>query len=93
MTTLGYALSCEEFGPDELVRQAVRAQRAGFERLWISDHFHPWTDSQGHSAFVWSVMGALSQACTLPVYVQQIGPGQEQFFAFWESEIAPELAA
>jgi G6PDH family F420-dependent oxidoreductase len=67
MTTLGYALSCEEFHPNELVRQAVRAQRAGFEALWISDHFHPWTDEQGQSPFVWSVIGALSQACTLPI--------------------------
>jgi G6PDH family F420-dependent oxidoreductase len=67
MTSLGYFLSCEEFPPDELVRQAVRAEAAGFERLWISDHFHPWNDEQGHSPFVWSVIGALSQACSLPV--------------------------
>lgn len=67
MTTLGYALSCEEFSPAELVRQAVRAEAAGFQRLWISDHFHPWTDRQGQSPFVWSVIGALSQACGLPV--------------------------
>lgn len=67
MTTLGYALSCEEFSPKELVRQAVRAQQAGFQALWISDHFHPWTDRQGNSPFVWSVIGALSQACALPI--------------------------
>jgi G6PDH family F420-dependent oxidoreductase len=35
--------------------------------LWISDHFHPWTDSQGHSPFVWSMIGAVSQVCELPV--------------------------
>lgn len=67
MTTLGYFLSCEEFCPKELVRQAVRAEAVGFERLWISDHFHPWNNKQGHSPFVWSVIGALSQACSLPV--------------------------
>ncbi|HYB38213.1 MAG TPA: hypothetical protein VEF72_22460 [Mycobacterium sp.] len=33
----------------------------------MSDHFHPWNDQQGHSPFVWSVIGALSQACSLPV--------------------------
>jgi alkanesulfonate monooxygenase SsuD/methylene tetrahydromethanopterin reductase-like flavin-dependent oxidoreductase (luciferase family) len=58
---LGYLLTCEEFDPKELVRQAVRAQAAGFERLWISDHFHPWNDKQGQSPFVWSVIGAVSQ--------------------------------
>jgi G6PDH family F420-dependent oxidoreductase len=64
---IGYFLSCEEFSPGELVDQARAAEQAGFEALWISDHFHPWNDEQGQSAFVWSVIGALSQACTLPV--------------------------
>lgn len=59
---IGYFLSCEEWGPQDLVRQAVKAQRAGFDGLWISDHFHPWNDEQGHSPFVWSVIGALAQA-------------------------------
>ncbi|HEU5474962.1 MAG TPA: TIGR03557 family F420-dependent LLM class oxidoreductase [Actinophytocola sp.] len=63
----GYFLSCEEFGPRELVRQAKLAEQAGFEALWISDHFHPWNDAQGNSPFVWSVIGALSEATRLPV--------------------------
>src|SRR5688500_254881 len=28
----------------------------------ISDHFHPWTDNQGNSPFVWSVIGAIAEA-------------------------------
>ncbi|HEY0813279.1 MAG TPA: TIGR03557 family F420-dependent LLM class oxidoreductase [Pseudonocardia sp.] len=67
MVSIGYFLSCEEFGPRELVRQARLAQEAGFERLWISDHFHPWNSAQGNSPFVWSVIGALSEAVSLPV--------------------------
>ena len=59
---IGYFLSSEEFGPRELVRQAQLAEQAGFEGLWISDHFHPWNDEQGHSAFVWSTIGAIAQA-------------------------------
>jgi G6PDH family F420-dependent oxidoreductase len=59
---IGYFLSCEEWGPRELVELAIKAQRAGFDRLWISDHFHPWNDQQGHSPFVWGVIGAISQA-------------------------------
>jgi G6PDH family F420-dependent oxidoreductase len=59
---IGYFLSSEEFGPRELVAQAVKAQEAGFQDLWISDHFHPWNDEQGHSSFVWSTIGAISQA-------------------------------
>src|SRR3954451_13215537 len=64
---IGYFLSCEENDPRALVKQAKQAQEAGFHALWISDHYHPWNDEQGHSAFVWSVIGALSQATTLPV--------------------------
>ena len=64
---IGYFLSCEEFGPAELIEQAKMAEQAGFEALWISDHFHPWTDEQGNSPFVWSVIGALSQVTSLPV--------------------------
>jgi G6PDH family F420-dependent oxidoreductase len=59
---IGYFLSCEEWGPHDLVSQAVKALQAGFEGLWISDHYHPWNDEQGHSPFVWSVIGAIAQA-------------------------------
>src|SRR4051794_1100258 len=64
---IGYFLSCEEYSPDELVEQARLAEQAGFEALWISDHFHPWNDEQGESPFVWSMIGAISQVCSLPV--------------------------
>jgi G6PDH family F420-dependent oxidoreductase len=59
---IGYVLSSEEFGPRELVRQARLAEEAGFQGLWISDHFHPWNDEQGHSPLVWTVIGAIAQA-------------------------------
>ena len=59
---IGYFLSSEEWGPRDLVAQAVEAQEAGFEGLWISDHYHPWNDEQGHSPFVWSTIGAIAQA-------------------------------
>jgi G6PDH family F420-dependent oxidoreductase len=64
---IGYFLSCEEYTPAELIEQARLAEAAGFSGLWISDHFHPWTDAQGESPFVWSMIGALSQACQLPI--------------------------
>jgi G6PDH family F420-dependent oxidoreductase len=67
VTTYGYFLASEEQSPAALVEQARLAQEAGFEALWISDHYHPWNGEQGESPFVWSVIGALSQACDLPV--------------------------
>ncbi|CAL9604913.1 LLM class F420-dependent oxidoreductase [Streptomyces sp. enrichment culture] len=67
MPEYGYFLACEEFGPADLVEQARMAEQAGFRSLWISDHFHPWNDAQGQSPFVWSVIGAISEAVSLPI--------------------------
>jgi hypothetical protein len=60
VTEFGYALSSEEHGPRELDANARKAEEAGFEFAMISDHFHPWTDSQGQSPFVWSVIGGIA---------------------------------
>jgi coenzyme F420-dependent glucose-6-phosphate dehydrogenase len=59
---IGYWLSSEEHGPRELVENARRAEDAGFSYVLISDHFHPWVNAQGHSPFVWSVIGAIGEA-------------------------------
>ncbi|MER6062524.1 LLM class F420-dependent oxidoreductase [Streptomyces sp. NPDC001792] len=67
MPEYGYFLASEEHSPAGLVEQARMAEQAGFRALWISDHFHPWNDAQGQSAFVWSVIGALSEAVSLPI--------------------------
>ena len=64
MVRLGYALSSEEHRPSDLVRHATMAEQAGFEFALISDHFHPWTDTQGQSPFVWAVIGGIAQATT-----------------------------
>jgi G6PDH family F420-dependent oxidoreductase len=61
MVQLGYTLSSEEFRPNELVDNAVKAEQVGFPFASISDHFHPWMDAQGHSPFVWSVIGGIAQ--------------------------------
>ncbi|SCG54008.1 TIGR03557 family F420-dependent LLM class oxidoreductase [Micromonospora humi] len=57
---IGYKLASEGFGPNELVRQAVRAEEAGFDFVEMSDHFHPWLDGQGHSSFTWTVFGVIA---------------------------------
>ena len=57
---IGYALSSEEHAPLDLVRNATRAEEAGFGFSLISDHYHPWIDRQGQNPFVWSVIGAIA---------------------------------
>jgi len=60
MVRFGYKLMTEEHGPSALVENARRAEDAGFDFVSISDHFHPWLESQGHSPFAWSVLGAIA---------------------------------
>ncbi|SFR77914.1 TIGR03557 family F420-dependent LLM class oxidoreductase [Sphingomonas jatrophae] len=62
MVRFGYKLMTEEHGPKALVENAVAAEAAGFDFLSISDHFHPWLESQGHAPFAWSVLGAIAHA-------------------------------
>jgi G6PDH family F420-dependent oxidoreductase len=57
---IGYKLATEAFGPQELVRQAIRAEQAGFDFVEMSDHYHPWLEAQGHSAFTWSVLPVIA---------------------------------
>jgi G6PDH family F420-dependent oxidoreductase len=67
MTEFGYFLSSEEHGPTTLVEQAQRSEEAGFTKVTISDHFHPWMESQGESPFVWSVIGGIAATTRLEV--------------------------
>ncbi|CAA9507929.1 MAG: F420-dependent glucose-6-phosphate dehydrogenase [uncultured Solirubrobacteraceae bacterium] len=64
MTRYGYSLMCELHHPNELLAQARRAEEAGFDFLTISDHIHPWLYSHKHSAYAWSVLGALAAITT-----------------------------
>jgi coenzyme F420-dependent glucose-6-phosphate dehydrogenase len=60
MTQFGLTLSSEEHSPSRLVEIAELAEASDFDFVSISDHFHPWLDSQGHSPNVWPVLGAIA---------------------------------
>jgi G6PDH family F420-dependent oxidoreductase len=65
VTQFGYFLSAEELSARDIVTHAKTAEDAGFERVWVSDHFHPWLTSEGQSPFVWSVLGAIASTTDL----------------------------
>lgn len=60
MAEIGLFLASEEHGPRDLVSFARLGEEAGFRSVFISDHYHPWMDRQGHSPFVWSVIGGIA---------------------------------
>jgi probable non-F420 flavinoid oxidoreductase len=72
---IGYHASHEQIGPDRLLEYVQLAEAAGFDAAMCSDHFSPWSDAQGESAFAWSWLGAALQATSLPFGVV-CAPGQ-----------------
>ncbi len=62
VTKFAYFCGHEQFQPEELVRHARLAEKAGFDFLVISEHFHPWVDDLGASGFAYSTIAAMAQA-------------------------------
>lgn len=75
MTVFGVHASHEQIHPTALLEAVVHAERAGFDAAMSSDHFAPWSERQGQSAFAWSWLGAALQATNLPFGVVN-APGQ-----------------
>jgi coenzyme F420-dependent glucose-6-phosphate dehydrogenase len=59
---LGYKASAEQFGPRELLEFGILAERAGFDSVWVSDHFQPWRHTGGHAPCSLAWLGALGAA-------------------------------
>ena len=62
MAQWGYTMMTEQAPPDQLVRDLQAAEAAGFDFSVSSDHYQPWLESQGHSGYAWSILGAAAQA-------------------------------
>ena len=62
MTAFGYTMMTEQSRPDQLVRDVVAAEAAGFDFSVTSDHFQPWLEEQGHAGYAWSILGAAAHA-------------------------------
>ncbi len=77
MTTFGYQASHEQFAPGKLIELSKLAEEAGFKFINSSDHFHPWSERQGQSGYVYAWLGAALQALTIPCGVVT-APGQRQ---------------
>src|ERR671933_237605 len=60
------ALGHERFGPDELLRQALAAEEAGFDAICCSDHLAPWwppgEPAPAHCSNAWVWLGAAGEA-------------------------------
>lgn len=75
MPRIYYHASHEQFAPSLLLEYARKAETAGFQGIFSSDHFQPWNLTQGESGFSWSWLGAALQATALP-FGMVCAPGQ-----------------
>ena len=57
-TKIGYFASIEQYTPMDALKQSVRAENAGFDSIWVDDHFHPWYHTGAQTGFAWSWMGS-----------------------------------
>ena len=62
MPAFYYFCGHEQWQPETLVRHAVAAERAGFDGLVVSEHFHPWVDDRSAAGFAFATIGAMAQA-------------------------------
>ena len=64
--TLGYASQPDLYPPRTLLEHAILAERSGFETLWVSDHFHPWSHLGAQGGHTWVIIGAAAaQTCKI----------------------------
>jgi coenzyme F420-dependent glucose-6-phosphate dehydrogenase len=63
----------EQFPPDQLLRQAVAAEQAGFGGIGCSDHLQPWWEP-GESGHAWAWLGAAAQATDSTLFGTAVTP-------------------
>ncbi|NGM64239.1 TIGR03885 family FMN-dependent LLM class oxidoreductase [Sphingobacterium sp. SGR-19] len=72
---IGYHASHEQFSPSQLLAYVQLAEKAGFNAVMSSDHFHPWSENYSQSGFAWSWLGAAMQATSIEFGIVN-APGQ-----------------
>jgi probable non-F420 flavinoid oxidoreductase len=86
-TRYSYHVSHEQISPRDLLGLVQRAESAGFDAAFSSDHFHPWAPSQGHSGNTWAWLGAAMATTRLPFGVITV-PGYRYHPAVLAQQIA-----
>jgi alkanesulfonate monooxygenase SsuD/methylene tetrahydromethanopterin reductase-like flavin-dependent oxidoreductase (luciferase family) len=102
MAIFGYHASHEQLPPSRLLACVQLAEQAGFQAAMCSDHFAPWSTTQGHSGFAWSWLGAALQvhlayaddeATALGVAREQWANGALDGSLCWELELPEQFEA
>jgi coenzyme F420-dependent glucose-6-phosphate dehydrogenase len=84
---IGYHASHEQYSPSVFTEHVKLAEQAGFKAINSSDHFHPWSENQGHSGYSFAWLGAAMQATSIP-FGSVCAPGQRYHPAIVAQAIA-----
>ncbi|MEM2970594.1 MAG: LLM class flavin-dependent oxidoreductase, partial [Candidatus Bathyarchaeia archaeon] len=69
----GFYAAHEQYDPNELLDFSVKAEKYGFDTVWSSDHFHPWSHTNAHSGFAWVWMAVAAER-TKKVLIGSVTP-------------------
>jgi coenzyme F420-dependent glucose-6-phosphate dehydrogenase len=72
MPKFAWLASHESYQPEVLIEQVVAADRAGFDCITASDHFHPWVDDQSAAGFVWTWLGAAAMRAERMTFITSV---------------------
>jgi coenzyme F420-dependent glucose-6-phosphate dehydrogenase len=61
MRHIGYWASQEQYSMQQLIDFVQEAEKGGFETTLTSDHFHPWSHTNGHGNFTWVWISAVAE--------------------------------
>jgi G6PDH family F420-dependent oxidoreductase len=67
MVAVDYMAHQEQYSPSQLLEFAELAEQAGFDRVWTSDHFHPWFHTDAEAGFAWAWLAAAAERVDIPV--------------------------
>ena len=60
MTKLGYHPLADLVSPQQVLDESVAAADAGFDGIFVPDHFHPWSVTDG-TPFAWTLLAAIAE--------------------------------
>ena len=61
MKKLGYWASQEQYSMNDLIKFVKEAEKMGFDQTLTSDHFHPWSHTNGYGNFTWIWLAAAAE--------------------------------
>ena len=91
MPVIGFHNSHEQVHPTQLLDAVRHAEEVGFTAAMSSDHFSPWSERQGQSAFGFSWLGAALATTSLPFGAVN-APGQRYHPAIVAQAVATPVS-